>query len=76
MRRYYLMVEFHSPHKHPIGSNPVKLDRRPDMELYRDLDVDPGTLVAVTAAVTMEYPWTEVKQSVVAPPAKAEKAKP
>lgn len=78
MRRHYLLVEFRERHKHPIGSNPVKLERRPDMELYRDMDVDPGTLVAETAAVTMEYPWGEVKQAVRVPaPAKPapEKAK-
>ena len=66
MIRKYLLVEFHKPHRHPIGaSNPIRLEQRPDMEMYRDLDVDPGTLVAVSAACTLEYPWGEVKQAVV-----------
>jgi hypothetical protein len=79
MRRYYLLVEFHERHRHPAGAGgqgAIKLEPRADMEMYRDLDKDPGTLVAVTAAHTVEYPWSEVKQAVVGPAPEPKKAKP
>lgn len=76
MRRYYLVVDFHTPHllPHAAGGRGVeRFQSSPHYEMYRDVDKDPGTLVAVSADRTFEYPWSEVKQAVVAPPVKAAK---
>lgn len=71
MRRYYLVVEFREHHLTPQGQGGrglIRFQASNAMELYRDLEKDPGTLVAVTAERAMEYPWSEVRSAVVLPP--------
>lgn len=77
MRIHYLLADFGGAAKvrSPLGGTlgGPKIAATEHLTLYRDMDVDPHTLVAEAGGKVYHYPWASVQVAVLKPEPVAEK---